>query len=265
MADYMVRIIRSGKVEEKVCFPINPGTKVRRPKSRGSLPRQQDHNERDSIKRVTRIINCNFEQGDLLLTLNYDDAGYSKLGVADENTLREHADKEAVKFLDRLRYHMKKHGIEPRYMLFTSDVDGDTGELVRPHHHLLIKSEGFEFDGGIISVLGKDLRKIWKNGGINMQTLHEQDSYNQLAAYLYRQVRRLALGENKYHGSANLKKPELIMERIVHSNRRLRLPKGAKLLKREDPMYSPDGVQYLCYVRPEKNKKNRRKGNGGEG
>lgn len=244
----MVRVIRSGKVEEKMCFPINPGTKTRRPKSRGSLPRKQDSNERDGIKRTARVINSNYQPGDLLITLNYDEPAYERIraGNDDIDIIRGRADKEAEKFLRRLGYNMGKSGIEPVTMLFTSDMDGDTGEIVRCHHHLIIKAEGFEFRDSTIFCCGKDLKKIWKNGGVSLETLRDQPSYSQLAAYLYRQVRR-SFAQPKYHGSRNLKKPVLISEKIVHSNRRLRLPKGAKLIHRSDSGYSPDGVQYLCY------------------
>lgn len=246
--DYMVRVIRSGRVEEKICFPVNQGTKTRKPKSRGSLPRKQDSNERDGIKRTARVINCNYDAGDLLITLTYSDETIAKLGKEDPDELHDAADREAVKFLRRLGYHMKKGGVEPVTMLFTSDTDGETGELVRVHHHLLIKCDGFELRKGKLLVCGKELEKIWKLGGVEYESLHAQDSYSKLAAYLYRQVRRIYDGENKYHGSSNLKKPQLISERIVHSNRRLRLPKGAKIIQRVDKDYLPDGTQYLAYI-----------------
>lgn len=248
--DYMVRVIKSGKVYEKVCFPVNPGTKVRSPKTKGSIKRKQDSNERDGIKRTARIINCNFEAGDLLITLNYDEGSYEKIAKGDDDIdiIRDRADKEAEKFLRRLGYHMGKSRIEPVTMLFTSDMDGDTGEIVRCHHHLLVKKEGFEFRDGTIFCCGKDLKKIWKNGGTSLETLRDQPSYSQLAAYLYRQVRR-SFAQPKYHGSRNLKKPELVSERIVHTNRRLIVPKGARLIYRNDSTYTPDGVQYIVYTK----------------
>lgn len=244
--EYMIRVIRSGKVEEKTIFPINPNTKTRKPKSKGSLKRKQDSNERDGIKRFTRLINCNYEAGDLFITLNYD-----RTFSEDLNKAFAEADREGSKFIDRLRYRMAKAGIEPKMILITSDMDGDTGEYKAPHHHLLIKNEGFEFKNGKLYCAGKPFETIWKNGGTSFETLRNQDSYAQLAAYMYRQVRRIKPGEFKYHASKNLKKPELVYELITHSNRKLRLPKGAKLIAHSDPNFTPEGVQYIAYIRKE--------------
>ena len=70
----MVRVIRSGKVEEKICFPVAGNTKPRAPKSKGTLARKQDQNERDGIKRTARIINSNYEAGDLMISLDWSDS-----------------------------------------------------------------------------------------------------------------------------------------------------------------------------------------------
>lgn len=70
---------------------------------------------------------------------------------------------------------LEAKGVECRYVLFTSDMDVETGEAVRVHHHLVIQRVGFEAAA-----------KKWGLGTVDYQILRDQDDYTPLAEYLCR-------------------------------------------------------------------------------
>ena len=77
---YMIRTIISGAVVEKSKFLVAANVKPRRSRKKGSTPlRKQDQNDRDAVKRLARVINCNFRHGDLWVTLKYDQVRMDKL------------------------------------------------------------------------------------------------------------------------------------------------------------------------------------------
>lgn len=254
---YMVRVIRSGRVLEKVCFPVAQQTKPRKGRVRGrTLARKQDANERSCNKRFARLINCNFDAGDLLLSPDYSDDGMQRVmdsvDQSDMDAVRKAAEHDLELFLRRLKRELGKQGVELKYLAVTSDMDGDSGEIVRAHHHVIIKAEGVRMEHGILYIGKKRLQDIWGKGSVDYRPLRHQDDYTSLAEYLMRQVRRLP-DARKYKGSRNLKKPELVSEEIVYTSRELKVPRGCKLLHRAE--YLPGEAQYIRYVREEQPKR----------
>ena len=247
----MERIIRSGRVEEKYTFRVAPNTKPRAKKKKGAtLPRKQDANERACTKRLARLINCNFTHGDLLLSPNWDEERLKALtekAGGDLEALYALAEHELDLFLLRLRRELKKQDRQLRYIAITSDQNGETGELVRIHHHILIPCEGIEMRGGKLWIGEKTLESVWKNGNVDYQPLRSQEDYTPLAEYLMRQVRRKP-DTSKYKASRNLAKPVLVSERLVYAAKELQTPKGAKIVYRA--AYTPGEGQYIRYIRP---------------
>ena len=71
---YMERVIQSGAVVEKIVCRVGANAKPRKARRKGAtVPRKQDANDRDCIKRAARIVNCNFSHGDILLSLKFDE------------------------------------------------------------------------------------------------------------------------------------------------------------------------------------------------
>lgn len=259
---YMIRKIRSGNIIEETCFPVNPNVKpraVRRKGATASLPRKQDANERAAVKRLNRLLHCNFTAGDLLIGPDYDEASMRRLmeGLDPEDTegLRKRAEHDLRLFLRRLSRALEREGVELRYIAFTSDMDGDTGELVRAHHHVILGAEGITMRDRALYVGERKLEDIWGRGHVDYEPLRHQDDYSRLAAYLMRQVRRVPDGR-KYSASRNLRHPVLVSERIVYRVRELPVPKGAKLLHRDQ--YTPGEVQYIRYTAPVRTRNGRR-------
>jgi hypothetical protein len=152
----------------------------------------------------------------------------------DMDALRDVAHHQAKLFLRRMQRDFKASGIELKSILVTSDLDGDTGEVVRVHHHIIMPRAAFEL-----------CEKKWQFGFVDYQILRDQDDYTPLAVYLLRQVRRQP-DAKKYTPSRNLKKPE-VRERIAKRQGPLKAPVKAKLLAASD-FDATKGNHYIRYV-----------------
>ncbi|MFR7551242.1 MAG: hypothetical protein ACLUVB_00505 [Acutalibacteraceae bacterium] len=118
------------------------------------------------------------------MTLRFADEGIDKLRETagdDPDKLRDAAEHQAMLWLRRLR--RKDKGVIPFYTLSASDMDGDTGELVRLHVHICMETDG--------SLSWDALRDAWTLGSVNIRSLRGQDDYSPIAYYMLKQVRRV--------------------------------------------------------------------------
>nr|DAG65503.1 MAG TPA: hypothetical protein [Caudoviricetes sp.] len=250
---WVIRTYEAGSVGEKIKYWV-PGERPKKSVGRtASDIRKVQQNEASAVKRLARIINANFTQGDILLGLDYDSEGYKKLlsrSAKIKNTrkargdtlpeeeaeemecIRQAAEQEMTNFLRRV-----KRAGEIKYIAVTSDMDGKTGESVRVHHHLVINREALEA-----------CKEKWGLGGVNYNGLSGQADYTDIAAYLMEQVRRIP-DAKKYTASRNLTRPAP-KDRVALNGSELRVPKGGQLLHRNE--FSPGMPQYIRYILPHK-------------
>ena len=130
-------------------------------------------------------------------------------------------------------------------MLAASEIDGETGELVRPHVHLILRGEGFAFADGALTLYGESVDAIWGQGSVDVQFLRAQKDFYPLAKYIIDQARGVA-DEKKYTCSRNLKKP-IVERHVVLSGAPLRIPAGGVALPgtRIDLERGQNVVRYL--------------------
>lgn len=246
---WIIRTYEAGAIGEKTKFFVpgqRPSGKDRR-KERSEI-KKQEQNEYASVKTVARLLNANFSHGDILLGLDYSEAGLKKITAAAESGLPDDADEaeriEAIRreaehemqlCIRRVKREIAAAGADLKYLAVTADTDGDTGEFVRVHHHLVV-SEGAE----------QVFLKKWKIGGVAYSTLRAQDDYTPIAEYLLKQVRRVK-DQNKYLSSRNLERPQ--PQDRVATDAELRTPQGAELLFRQE--YRIGCPQYIRYLLPE--------------
>ena len=224
-------------IVEKTRFMVGDRTKPRGKKQAASSFRKQEDNTRQAMRRLARLLNCNFYKGDLLVTLRYDDDGLHELPewLADPDGCRKAAEKQIQNFLRRLR---RKHpGI--KYVYVTSDMDGETGEAKRIHHHLVISGEGLSWD---------EIMREWHCGSVDIRPIRGQDDLTPVAVYMLRQVRRVP-DAKKYTASRNLAKPVVEETEIIQEGP-IRVQAGSKLLERQYVDGSP--VQYVRFVKKQK-------------
>lgn len=143
------------------------------------------------------------------------------------------ADHELELWLRRIK---RKHGGKIRGLFITSDIDHETGELVRIHHHLVIIAKDISWDL---------IQKEWKYGGADIRRLRAQPDYTPIALYLMRQVRKQP-EKKKYRVSQGMEQP-VTEERVVLTNGEIKAPAGANVFERSE--FNQDCVgQYIRYV-----------------
>lgn len=251
---WVVRTYEAGQVGEKTkYFVLGDRTRRNRRKEESSI-KKQEQNEYSAKKRLARLINANFTHGDILLGLDYSDASYKKLersarkAAPDYDSLpeddqlrciREAAAQEMVNYLRRVKRALEKEGRadELKYIAITSDMDGDTKETVRVHHHLIVPASCEHI-----------IRMKWGHGGTYCKPLSKQEDYMPIAEYLIAQVRG-TLNAKKFVSSRNLIRPQP-KDRVAVSDAEIRVPRNCKLIQRAE--YKRGAPQYIRYILPEK-------------
>lgn len=244
---WVIRTYEAGAVGEKTKFWVEGQRPPRSAKRLKTEAKKALANEYSAVKHVARLINANFQKGDILLGLDYSDEGIRKLiagidGYAEMeeaerlNALRNAAEREMKLCLRRVKYALDKEGGEVKYIAVTSDMDGDTGEVVRIHHHLVINRDALKaFEGK------------WTLGNVAHSRLSGQKDYTPVAEYLMAQVRKIP-DAKKYTPSRNLIHPQP-KDRIVKNGSQLRPPKGAVILHCAE--WKPGRPQYMRYILPQ--------------
>lgn len=281
------KYVSKNGVVERTRYVVGDRATPRNRKRNKSTLRKEEQNFNSAIRRVARILNCNFDSSAILLTLDYSPEGMGKLcaslpeperifseklsgkvgaigaWTSHENgkrirereeekenekigetfaSLREAAEHQFILWFRRIK---RKVSERIKMLAVTSDIDHETGELVRLHHHVVLQGEGLSWDL---------IRKEWKLGSMDIRQLRNQPDYTPIAVYLMRQVRQQP-DKKKYRVSRGMEMPEMT-EREVLGRAEMKAPAGATVFERG--AFSTDNVtQYIRYLpRPRKRRKN---------
>ena len=215
---------------------------------------KRDENARQAVRVAARILNCNYCQQDELLTLTYSDEEHDRLfaGLDPDETL-EKAKKVVSVALEKVRKELKGKRIamsatpprndseekaaNMRTFAVTADMDGETGELVRVHHHVVVTATA-----------AQTIADRWGHGIVHTENLYKQDDYTPLAAYLLGQVRHRE-GKKNYSCSRNMVKPKVEEQVLAEApDNEIRVQPGAKVLDRT-PYREGTLSQYVRYKR----------------
>lgn len=238
---YMIKKITSGKVVERRKSWVGRKPSRRGARIKGSTAeKKQENNRQQAVLELARVLNCNYRHGDALLTLTFAEEALERCSGSFEGAL-----KEARNFLDRIKGRMKKHGDILKWVMVPSEVDGETGEVVRVHVHLIVNGAGLRLEDRTFTLYGEELDGIWGRGTVDVQLLRHQEDYYPLALYLIRQARNIPDGK-KYSRSRNMAKPK-VEYTYVMSPSQLRVPAGATTLA--GTRYDPElGVNFVRYI-----------------
>ena len=252
---FVIRTYEAGDVGEKTKFFV-PGKRPENGKlsrRQKNAVRKQEQNEYSAQKALARLINANFQAGDLLLGLDYCDEGLEKIkawgrshGLAvdsesaeeSQNAIWEAASHELDNALRRVKRRMEKQDLELKAIYCTSDMDGATGEIVRVHHHLIVSGESQEM-----------FCRAWEKYGLGHVSWtplwDNQIDRTPMAEYIIRQVRRIP-DAKKYRSTRNLIRP-VPTNRIVNTDNELLVPRGGKLIYRQEYQDRlAGGVEHYC-------------------
>jgi hypothetical protein len=238
---FMIEKIISGEVVErrKTRITRKPAKRGGRVKGNSSEKKIAGNNEHAKLQ-LARTFNCNMKAGDLWLTATFDEQSLAKVGGNYEG-----AKKAGKLFVDRLVYRLKKQGVIAKWVLAPSEIDGETGEVVRPHVHIVITGKGFTFADGVLRLGDEPVDQIWGMGWVDVKPLKRQKDFFPLAAYIVNQSRGVP-DEKKWTCSRNMKKP-IVRREIVSTGRRLLVPAGATELPgtKYDPEKNQNFVRYI--------------------
>ena len=237
----MVTRIISGEVVERRKTKIIHRPAKRGGRIRGNSSEKKIVGNREYAKlQLARTLNCNYIPGDLWLTAKFDQAGLAEIGGTFEG-----ARKAGRLFIDRIAYRLRKLGLVCKWVLAPSEIDGETGALVRPHVHIVIPGAAFVWKDRKLFLGEETVDSIWGLGSVDVKFLRHQKDYYDLAAYLVNQARGVP-DEKKWTCSRNMTKPKVTRE-IVTSGSQLRIPAGATELP--GTRYDPEkGQNYVRYI-----------------
>lgn len=241
---WVIRSYRAGMIGEKIKYWVPEERPTKSARRLRSDIRKQQQNEASAVKRVARLLHANFTgRKDVLLGLDYSEEGLQELAAGLDPTAGDYLERlyyaahhQLRLWIRRVLRTCKAAGIPVRYIAVTSDMDGDTGESVRVHHHIVLNAEA----------LAVALDK-WTMGGTNHEKLYGSLDQTPLAEYLLAQVRRMP-DEKKYIPSRSLTIPQP-KDRIARNGSELAVPRGGQILHRNE--FKPGRPQYIRYILPE--------------
>lgn len=182
-------IISGSVIETRRCWMPDSIVKVRGQRKAGnsSLAKIRQ-NERSAVQRLARILNCNFGEGLMLVTLKYADDRLPQ----DYTQLK----KNGSKFIRQLRATARMHKVGLAYVMINANWSPKKDCEARLHHHIVMPVELFPY-----------LDKLWPHGEMHIKRVSSPGDLSTLAAYLIANTNGLDAGENKWVSARGMEKP----------------------------------------------------------
>lgn len=203
---------------------------VRAAKTKCSTAARHRVNLRRAWQKLMLTLAANFELGDLVVTLTYDDAHLPGS--------RKEAGAKIAKYLVLLRKAFRGEGRELKYVYCIEGIH--TGG--RPHHHLVIPRTSYEV-----------VRSLWTYGSdIEIDPI-DTFGYEALAQYLTKEAREpgAPVGARSWSCSRNLARP-VRESTMVEEWVTLSPPPGAVVLGRDSKSNEWGSYEYLSCLLPDR-------------
>lgn len=199
---YIKKTIVSGSVIECEIYPIwKNGSDVPRTKVGISREAQKNLNDKNAKKKINRLINTNFTEDDLMITLTYKN---NYLPNEDE------AKRDIQNYINRLKRRRKKDGIEEllKYLyVIEYENNKKNSKKVRIHHHIIINKMD-----------RNSAEEVWRKGRTDSMRLQlDDDGLSGISKYI---SKGLCSGR-RWSYSKNLKKPTIYRDRTTLSKRKI--------------------------------------------
>lgn len=200
---YALKEIRAGEQFEVEIYPqfksmsdVPPeGRSIKKDNDRA----QRNLNDKNARKYVERLINVNFDSGDIWMTLTYDAAHLPPDGDIDA------AIKVMQLFIKRVNYQRKKRGLPTAKYVYVTEYNPN--EKIRWHHHIVMD--------GLMDM--DTVESCWKQGSRNevRRLQKDENGLSGMANYIVKEKDRVR-SERRWNSSQGLKNPDI---RVVHSKR----------------------------------------------
>lgn len=208
---YRTRSIRSGSLLEVEAYPILPKWTAAAVKRLSATPEAiRRNNARRAEKKLTRLIEANFGDGDWFFTGTVEGPDLPTLNGMQARVKR---------FLRRVNYERRKRGLENARYVYVIEGWEEGSRQKRLHAHMIL-------DGGLDRLT---LRRIWGAGRTKVDELDPAGygGLTALAKYLIKDPR----GRKRWAASVGLKKPvETVADRKISDKAAWRIaesPAGA--------------------------------------
>lgn len=191
-----IKTITAGRLVYAVIYTTptaGDSDRARAQKRKASTAAREKLNARTSFQKLERTLAANFDDGDLFLTLTYDDKHLPEG--------RGQAVRKVRSFLSKLRAARKARGQPLRYIYVTEGCCPG-GRL---HHHLVLNATGDDLE---------EIRRLWIYGDnveLRPLTFDRTYTYEDLASYLTKEPREWGhpqVGERTWTPSLGLARPE---------------------------------------------------------
>lgn len=241
----ILKQIRCGRLVTAVVYttPTAGDTpKQRKQKQKASSAARERLNARTSFQKLERVLADNFDNGDLFVTLTYDDKHLPE----DKGK----AVRRVKTFLSKLRAARKARGQTLRYIYVTEGCNPG-GRL---HHHLVLNSTGDDLE---------EIKALWTWGDnveVRRLTFDREYTYEDLASYLTKEPREWGhprVGERTWTPSLGLvrSEPETVEVPDIVT---LSPPPEALVVSRDGPHQNGWGewcwIKYLLPYNPARRK-----------
>lgn len=185
---YTTKTVKAGDQFEVEIYPAFTRKEIDKHKiKKKNYQAQKNLNDKNARKRVERLINTNFTDGDLWVTLTYDQ---KHLPQSMDEAL-----KNMKNYIRRINYNRKKLGLDKAKYIYVTEFNEN--KKIRCHHHLIM-------DGGLTMDLVEKLWTCGKRNNVRKVSKDDDEGLTGLAGYLVKDPS----GKKRWCSSLNLKKPE---------------------------------------------------------
>ena len=193
-------------------------------------------NEKSSTRNLARVINCNYDAGDLFCSLAYDAFHYP------EGFTYEQAKAVLKKFRDKLRKKYRaKTGRSLKAVWVTANWSPHRNAPSRLHHHMILPSDALEL-----------ARTVWEEfggaGTFKMEGLDNRGDHTGMAAYMMENVHDRPAGENKWSCCREMERP-IITEPVEVTDLENMQPDYDSTIKDVEESRDEDGALVGKYMR----------------
>lgn len=201
---YRTRTTKAGPRLEAEIFPIfgREQNKQARERKQNLTPEKiRRHNEERARRRLVQLMDANFGDGDLHVTLTYQTApGWDK------------AQRDIRNFVRKIKRIREKRGLPEMKYIYAIE-DSEDGEDRRIHAHMIM-------NGGIRR---EEIEQIWARGYANCDRLQPtKEGLEAIARYISKQNRDGHRNRRKWSSSKNLKQPKTRTSDTKLSNARVK-------------------------------------------
>ena len=193
-------------------------------------------NEKSSTRNLARVINSNFDAGDIFCTLAYDSFHYPK-GITYEDA------KDSLKrFRAKLRKRYKAEtGQTLKAIWVTANWSPHRHAPSRLHHHMILPADALTLARAIWEEIGGQ-------GTFKMEGLDNRGDHTDMAAYMMENVRDRPAGENKWSCCRGMDRP-IYTEPVEVTDMDDMQPDYDSTIKDVEEFRDEDGVLIGKYMR----------------